>query len=274
MRAGWGAPRAVLLGMTVAALPGALVAQMPDLVIPETLTTSAPPPVPFAVGERLTYNVKLGWFNVGEGELAVLGVDSIRGEPSYHLSMALTASAMFGAVKVRDRFSSWMDVRSLASRRFIRDQHEHNYKSYREFEIYPDERRWERTDEDKGGATLSEQPLDEIAFIYWMRTLPLEVGETYTFEGKYFKEDGNPVVLKVLRKERRETGAGTFDTVVVQPIIQTKGLFSEGGKAEVYLTDDEDRIMVYLRSEIPVAGSITLHLEEIEGVPGRDTVGN
>ena len=249
-------------------------AQMAQLRLPETMEAIAPPAVPFGVGERLIYNVKLGWFNVGEGELSVLGVDSIRGAPSYHLSMALTASAMFGTVKVRDRFSSWMDVRTLSSRRFIRDQHEHNYKSYREFEIYPEEKRWERTDEDKEGVTLSEAPLDEIAFIYWMRTLPLEVGESYTFEGKYFKEDGNPVVLKVLRREEMETGAGRFNTIVVQPIIRTKGLFSEGGKAEVYLTDDEDRLMVYLRSEIPVAGSITLHLERIEGVPGRNTVVN
>ncbi len=261
-----------LVGVMGAALP--IGAQPLEMSLPETLETIAPPAVPFGVGERLTYNVKLGWFNVGEGELSVLGVDSIRGAPSYHLSMALTASAMFGTVKVRDRFSSWMDVRTLASRRFIRDQHEHNYKSYREFEIYPEERRWERTDEEKGGPTLSAAPLDEIAFLYWMRTLPLEVGQSYTYEGKYFKEDGNPVVLKVLRREEKETGAGRFDTIVVQPIIRTKGLFSEGGRAEVYLTDDEDRLMVYLRSEIPVAGSITLHLERIEGVPGRNTVGN
>lgn len=261
----------MLAALATGAVPGAAASQMPELVVPQTLGSVAPPEVPFTVGERLTYTVKLGWFNVGDGELAVVGVDSIRGEPAYHLRMSLDASAMFGTVKVRDRFSSWMDVRTLASRRFVRDQHEHTYKSYRAFEIYPEERRWERTDQDKGGPTLSDAPLDEIAFLYWMRTLPLEVGETYTFEGKYFKEDGNPVVLKVLRREERETGAGTFDCIVVQPIIRTKGLFSEGGKAEVYLTDDDDRLMVYLRSEIPVVGSITLHLEGIQGVPGRTT---
>lgn len=261
----------MLAALATGAVPGAAASQMPELVVPQTLGSVAPPEVPFTVGERLTYTVKLGWFNVGDGELAVVGVDSIRGEPAYHLRMSLDASAMFGTVKVRDRFSSWMDVRTLASRRFVRDQHEHTYKSYRAFEIYPEERRWERTDQDKGGPTLSDAPLDEIAFLYWMRTLPLEVGETYTFEGKYFKEDGNPVVLKVLRREERETGAGTFDCLVVQPVIRTRGLFSEGGKAEVYLTDDDDRLMVYLRSEIPVVGSITLHLEGVQGVPGRTT---
>lgn len=219
--------------------------------------------VPFAPGERLTYKVKLGVFNVGDGHMTVHNVEDVRGVPSYHVSMDMDASAMFGTVKVRDRFHSWMDVRDLTSRRFIKDIHEVNYKSFRSYEIYPDERRWERNDNDEEGVSLSDHPLDEIAFVYFVRTLPLEVGETYTYN-RYFKDDGNPVVLKVLRKETKEVDAGTFETIVVQPIIQTSGLFSEGGKAELYFSDDEHRHLIYLRSEIPVVGSITLHLRSIE----------
>ena len=105
------------------------------------------------------------------------------------------------------------------------------------------------------------RPLDEVSFLYYARTLPLEVGQTYTLN-QYFKKDGNPVVLKVLRKERVRVPAGTFETIVVRPIIKTKGLFSEGGEAEVYFTDDERRIMVQMRSRVPVVGSISLHLKE------------
>jgi hypothetical protein len=255
--------------------PSALEAQTrqdsTQLVIPPQLTRTAPPPVPFAPGERLTYKVKLGVFNVGEGHMTVHGVEEIRDRSTYHVSMDLDGSAMFGTVKVRDRFHSWMDVRTLASRRFVKDIHEVNYKSYRAYEIYPEERRWDRTDgHEEEGETISDLPLDEIAFVYFVRTLPLEVGETYTFD-RYFKEDGNPVTLKVLRKERKEVDAGTFETVVVQPIIRTSGLFSEGGKAELYFTDDEHRHLVYMRSEIPVVGSITLHLRTVEAgyVPER-----
>jgi hypothetical protein len=221
--------------------------------------------VPFAPGERLTYKVKLGVFSVGEGHMTVHGVEDIRGFPSYHVSMDLDGSAMFGTVKVRDRFHSWMDVRTLATRRFVKDIHEVNYRSHRAFEVYPEERRWERTDQhdDKTGVTISDLPLDEIAFVYFLRTLPLEVGQTLTFD-RYFKEDGNPVVVQVLRREEKEVEGRTYRTIVVQPIIQTSGLFSEGGKAELYFTDDEERHLVYMRSEIPVVGSITLHLKNVE----------
>lgn len=260
-----GLPRA--LGLLALFAPTALFAQggtngrvpMPDL------RTSAPPPVPFDVGERLTYQVKAGIFSVGEGHMTVHGIEEIRGASTYHVSMDLEGSAMFGAVKVRDYFHSWFDIRNFSSRRFVKDIHEHRYKSFRAYEIYPEERRWERTDEadDKTGIALSDLPMDEIAFVYFIRTLDLEVGETYTYD-RYFKDDGNPVVVKVLRKETKEVPAGTFETIVVQPLIKTSGLFSEGGNAELYFSDDEHRRLIYMRTEIPFMQSITLHLKQIE----------
>ncbi|MBW3533728.1 MAG: DUF3108 domain-containing protein [Gemmatimonadetes bacterium] len=217
-------------------------------------------PVPFGPGERLEYQVKMGVFSVGDGYMAVEGVDTVRGHPSYHIRMGIQGGVLFA--KVNDRYDSWMGTRDLVSRRYIRDIHEVNYKSRREFAIYPEERRWERVDADQGETMSTSEPLDEIAFLYFLRTLPLEVGDTYTLN-RYFKDDGNPVVIKVLRRERKEVPAGTFNTIVVQPVIQTDGLFSEGGKAEVYFTDDAARNLVYLRSEIPVVGSVTLHLKSV-----------
>jgi hypothetical protein len=108
--------------------------------------------------------------------------------------------------------------------------------------------------------------LDDISFLYFVRTLPLEVGQTYTFP-RYFREDGNPVVLKVLRKEKVSVPVGTFETIVVQPIIQTSGLFGDGGKAEVYFTDDDQRILVQMKSKVPVLKSLNLVLESY--VPGE-----
>lgn len=221
--------------------------------------------VPFGLGERLDYEVKLGVFTAGEGYLAVEGVDTTRGRETYRLAMGLEGGLLFA--KVNDRYESRLDTRSLVSRHFIRDIHELSYKSYREWAIYPEMGYWERVDEDRSETMIATEPLDELAFIFWIRTLPLEVGDTYTYD-RYFKDDGNPVILKVLRRERRAVPAGEFDTIVIQPIIRTGGLFSEGGNAEIYLTDDADRLLVYLRSEIPVVGSVTLHLREVRrGTP-------
>jgi hypothetical protein len=78
----------------------------------------------------------------------------------------------------------------------------------------------------------------------------------------------------VLGIETVEVPAGRFETVVVQPIIQTKGLFADGGEAKLYFTNDERRLLVQMKSSVPVVGSLTLQLKEYtEGLPIRSTAG-
>ena len=45
-----------------------------------------------ALGRRLEYKVKLGIFNAGEAHMEVLGIDSVRGEPAYHVDVAMRGS--------------------------------------------------------------------------------------------------------------------------------------------------------------------------------------
>ena len=221
--------------------------------------------VPFGPGERMEYQVKLGIFSAGEAYIAVEGLDTVRGHPTYRLSMGLEGGILFA--KVNDTYQSWLDTRRLVSLRFVRDVHEVRYKAFREWMIFPEEKRWELISADRAETMNTSEPLDELAFVFWLRTLPLEVGDTYTSD-RYFLDDGNPVVIRVLRKERKEVPAGEFDTIVVQPTFQTRGLFGQGGKAEIFLTDDPSHHIVYLRSEIPVVGSVTLHLRSaLPGTP-------
>lgn len=223
--------------------------------------------VPFGPGERLTYNVKIGIINSGSAHMEVLGIDSIREEPSYHLEMSLKGSLLFGAVQVNDHYQSWLGTRSVSSHRYISDVNQLTYSRYRNFEFRPEEMSWEETESGDMGRLATALPLDDISFLYFVRTLPLEIGQTYTLP-RYFKKEGNPVVIKVEGKKVVEVPAGTFNTIVVRPIIKTRGLFSEGGEAELYLTDDDNKHLVYLRSKIPIVGSVTLHLESIsEGSP-------
>ena len=221
---------------------------------------------PFGPGEHLVYKVKVGIFGVGEGYMAVTGVEDHDGNPSYKVEMTIRGS--LGPAKVNDVYQSWFDVSTLQTWRYIRDIDEVGYQSYRHWEFFPDRMRWERQDNDEAGDLGSALPLDEIAFIYFLRTLPLEVGKSYTYN-RYFKDDGNPVTVRVLRRDQRETEGVRYNTIVVAPEIRSSGLFAEGGSAEIHLTDDERRIPVYVKSDIPnFPGSLTLHLRSVrEGVP-------
>lgn len=254
----------ILLGALVVSVPaGAVHAQngdhTHDLDVPQTIDGPVAP-VPFGPGERLRYKVKWGIFNIGQGDLQVQGIDTVRGFPTYHVSMRMKGGKL--GLNVDDFHQSWIDVESLVSRRFIQDIDEVNYERFRHYEFYPEELYYDGPYEGESDELATPLPLDDIAFVYFARTLPLEVGQTYTIP-RYFKESGNPVVIKVLRKEVKEVPAGTFETIVVQPIIKTRGMFSEGGEAELFFTDDERRILVYMKTNMSI-GNLTLHLEEVE----------
>jgi len=216
--------------------------------------------VPFSVGERLDYEVRFGRIRVGSGSMEVRGISSVRGRPSYHAVFQYGGSIPF--YKVNDVHQTWFDVETLASLRFHQDIDEGNYERTRRFEIFPE--RGVFRENDKPEEPTVAQPLDDAAFLYFIRTLPLNVGDTYTYS-RYFKTQGNPVIIKVVRKETVKVPAGTFNTVVLQPTFQTKGIFSEGGQAEVWITDDDARIMVQMKSKLSF-GSLNLFLRKhVEG---------
>ena len=261
----------LLLSFSLSLMSGgrlSLAAQSAQL--PTRVESRMIPPVavPFGPGEDLIYDVRLGALGRrGEGRMSVVGLESVRGHTTYHTSLTIQGGLWFA--KINDRYQSWLDVTNLVTRRFIQDVDELNYERHREWEIFPEERRFERTDNGRTGDIPSELPLDDLSFFYFVRTLPLEVGDEYTFD-RYFREGGNPVVIRVLRKDTVRVPAGTFETVVVQPIIQTKGLFSQGGEAELHFTTDDRRLLVYMRSKVHLIGVLSLHLKELtEGTPLR-----
>ena len=211
--------------------------------------------VPFAVGERLEYEVRFGSLKVGNGSMEVRDVVDVRGRPSWHTVFAYSGAVAF--YKVNDRHESWFDVETLSSRRFHQDIDEGSYERKRRFEIFPERGMFKEND--KPEEPTVQQPLDDASFLYFVRTLPLDVGKEYVFP-RYFKAAGNPVKIRVLRKETVKVPAGTFNTVVLQPTFQSKGMFSENGRAEVYITDDASRMMVQLKSKLSI-GSLNLYLK-------------
>jgi hypothetical protein len=222
-------------------------------------------PTPFGPGEHLVYGVKLGIFNVGQGRLSIEAVNFVRGRPTYRAVMAMEGGNFLH--RIDDTYTSWFDLYTLQSWRFVRD-YGGSYTSKRHYEFYPERDMWDREDNDEFGPMTTDSPLDDISFIYFLRTLPLNVGDRYEFD-RYFKDDGNPVVVEVVRKDRRRTNAGEFNTIVVKPTFQSDGLFGQGGNAELHFSDDDRRLLVYMWVNMPrVPGGISLHLNEIhEGFP-------
>ncbi|MEO7455549.1 MAG: DUF3108 domain-containing protein [Gemmatimonadaceae bacterium] len=212
-------------------------------------------PVPFAVGERLEYDVRFGKLKVGSASMEVGDVQEVRGRETWHTIFQVQGGTFF--YRVNDLYESWVDTHTGNSLRFRKDQNEGRRDVEQIYNMFPERGVFV---EDGDTAMVSvHNPLDDGSFLYFIRTIPLEVGQTYSFN-RYFKPDRNPVTIKVVRKETIEVPAGRFNAIVVQPVIKAKGIFSENGHAEVWLSDDKNRIMLQMKSGLSF-GSINLYLK-------------
>ena len=57
--------------------------------------------------------------------------------------------------------------------------------------------------------------------------------------------------------------AGRFATIVLQPTIKTNGIFSKDGHAEIWLSDDDHRILVQLQTRFAKVISLGLQLKKV-----------
>lgn len=213
---------------------------------------------PFAVGERLTYSVRVAKVGRGTAVGEILGTETIRGRTVYHTVFRINGSMLF--FKVRDLYESWFDPNTFVSLRYHQDIDQGPYDRNRTFEIFPE--RGVYKDAAGNEVPTVEQPLDDGAFLYFLRTIPLEVGKTYTWN-RYFKPDRNPVRVTVVRRERIRVPAGEFDAFVLQPSIKAKGIFAENANAEVWISDDDSRVMLQMKTRLPF-GAVSFQLKSIE----------
>ncbi|MFQ6046119.1 MAG: DUF3108 domain-containing protein [Gemmatimonadales bacterium] len=217
----------------------------------------------FPVGETLLFDVKLAFITLGEGMMHVAGVDSIRGVPSLHVVFWLRGGPPF--YKLDDRMDSWFGVDDFRSRRFVQDFHEGGSDRYTHYEIFPDSGFYRQEGIDSALAA-SPNPLDDTAFFYFVRSLDLEVGDRHMFEN-YFRPDRNPVIIEVVRRDTLDVPAGRFPSIVIRPTIQGRGILADTQNPRLWLSDDERRLVVQLKSSFPIIGPITLRLKEIGEAP-------
>jgi len=220
-------------------------------------------PVPFSVGEQLQYDVRFGKLHVGSGAMEVLPMDTVRGHTVWHTVFRISGGVPF--YHVNDHYESWQDVTTLSSLRYWQDIDEGSYEPKRHYEIFPSLE--EYVEGTKPPQPSVPHPLDDGSFVYFLRTIPLRVGMDTTFND-YFRKDRNPVRIRVLRREVITVPAGRFNAIVVQPEINAKGIFSEGGNAQIWLSDDDSRIMLQMKSRLSF-GSLNLYLKSYR--PGQTT---
>lgn len=250
------------LALLLTAAPVTAQDQAPAATTP---TPDSMPIYPFRVGERFDYQVKLGIFSVGRASMEAMGLDSIRGHQAFQLRLTLNGRALFFSLD--DTLTSWTGTHDFRSYRFYQNNNEDGKIRKRDFLIHPDSAYYQRANRMDTTYVSVADPLDDVAFFYWVRTLPLVVGQSYRWD-RYFIPDRNPVTIRVIKRQKCELpNDEKRQCLLIQPTIKSSGLLSEAADARILLTDDVDRIPVEVRTNFSF-GTLVLKLRGVRrGVP-------
>ena len=219
----------------------------------------------FTVGEKLTFAVQYGSVTAGYATLSIPEVVEYNGRPAFHVVAEARTHPFFETFfKVHDVLTSYIDVDYAFPWRYEKHIHEGGFKADASYEY--DHRDCAIREPAKGtSAEMPEDSQDVLSCFYYFRTQPMVVGSVVTIPVTADDMKSYGLTVNVLRKESISTLAGDFDCVVVQPHLTFQGVFQQKGEVTIWLTDDQRRIPVLVKSKIAI-GSITVNLQDAEWV--------
>jgi len=106
------------------------------------------------------------------------------------------------------------------------------------------------------------EPLDELSFVFFLRTLPLAPGDTYSFD-RHYDPARNPVRVRVVGRGPLRVPAGEFRAVEVEMRVRDRTRYGGEGVIRIHFTDDARHLPLRLESQIPVAGRMVLALDAL-----------
>jgi len=222
----------------------------------------------FKVGEKLTFDVKYGFVTAGIASFHIPRIRKISGREAYHVTFEVNTVPSFDWIyKVRDRYETFVDVEGIFPWRF--EQHIREGSFSRDFSAYFDQR--------KGKAQTTEGvypiPLyvnDIVSAFYLARTFDysnLKVNDTFHLQN-FYKNKTYDLDVRFLGRETVNVAAGTFECIIVEPLVQEGGLFKSEGSIVIWLSNDELKIPVKVKTKV-VVGSIDAELTKYEGLAGK-----
>jgi hypothetical protein len=249
--------------------------------IPDTLFFSAdtiPPPVsswPFAVdsswwyrelnngafgvGERLEFSVKYGKLPAGTAVMEIPGYIDLEGRSCYRVVSTANSNDIVSVFyRVRDSVETLLDIRGIFPRRFHKRLKEGGYSIDRTTIL--DQRQHLAI---TGNDTIPTYAFvqDPLSSLYYLRTQELIPGKD-VFIDNHTDKKNYPLRVIVRERETIKVPAGKFDCVVVEPVMRAEGIFKARGRIRIWLTDDQYKIPVMMKTEVFFLGSISAQLSK------------
>lgn len=234
----------------------------PEIEDSEGFNNRRPIKDPFQPGEKVVLTLTYFGAEAGEMEIEVRPFSEVNGRKAYTFVISAKSSKVFSLFySVDDWAETHVDYETLLPITFsLHVKESKQIKEVRTFLNWNDHQAllWEsKMTKDKGPEkrklswNLAPYSQNPFSAAFYLRAFNLRVGKTISFR---VSDEGKEIIFRgtVLRKEILKTETGPLSTLVLEPTIEMKGIFSQVGKILFWLTDDDRKQIVRIESKIKI----------------------
>ena len=228
--------------------------------------SEGPEQAPFTIkeGEKLKFSVRWLGMEVGIAEAEVKGIEKIQGRKAYHIAARARSNSLIDLVyPVRDEHHTYIDTEHLHSLRYEKVLREGRYRADEVIEFDQENHKalhFSRKNGTKKQVFISQNVQDEVSSAYWFRMQPMRVGDTVHIAANADEKNWD-FQVKVLQLDRVAIKElGIFDAFQIEPSARFQGVFIRRGKIRGWMSADEKRLPLMMKTKIPVLGTITVVL--------------
>jgi len=229
--------------------------------------------LPFKPGEKITYNIRWSFIDVGTATLEFNGPIEREGQKVWQIVLRAQTNGFADKIfKVRDYNAVWVDEDFTHPVYYVKNQKEGS--TDREVIVTFDWVNNKARYSDRGNARepidIMPGSWDPLAITYAVRNLNLDAGEHLSIPST----DGKKCTMTeidISGVEQVKVPAGNFDVLVLSPDTKDLGgVFKKSDDAgiKIWFTNDERHIPVRMASRV-VVGSFVAEMQRVEG-PGAE----
>ena len=249
-----------------------LLKHQPAMEDGEGFTGRRPKVDPFVANEELIYAVSYFAIEGGRFTMKTHPFVEVNGRKSYRFTFHARSSSTFSLFyAVDDMAEFFMDYEDLVPYSYtIKAKESKQVRDVKSFFNWKtlQAKTWDK--KIKKGKGPEEKiyeweilPYSQNVFsaVYYMRTFQYTVGKEISMRVGH---EGKNIIMtaKILREEKLNTGAGTFDTFVIKPEFEIDGVFKPVGDVFMWITNDQYHRIARIESKIKI-GKVVVNLQKI-----------
>ena len=213
-------------------------------------------PRTFAPGEKMNFVIKWQGIAVGDAVMRVKESGIEHDDPLWALVWTTKSRSVIDLLyKVRNRYVSHINPEDGRTRVYVAKAREGGRKKHRTYYFDQEENivtRIDHLDDDAERVfEVMEEVYDVISVFYNYRERDIEPGDQFSMN-VFDNRKNYELVVDVLEREEIKTKAGVFKAIKIHPRLKSEGVFRRKGDVFVWLSDDERRLPLLMRSKVKV----------------------